>query len=110
MSTIDPVVTATRYEVSCLPPDHCGYRRSIVVIETRGHARGTNPIEHVWAVSYEGWAYDVEGEPSMEPRPSERTPEWLERHRHDLDTATAIARLVAHTVAADLTRPNGGAR
>ena len=106
MSTIEPVLTATRYEVSCLPPDHCGYGRSIVVVANRSNAADPNP--RVWSVDLDGWVYDRDGEPSLEPRPSERTPEWLDRHRHDLDTALRIAALVARTVAGDLTR--GGAR
>ncbi|MGW6121473.1 hypothetical protein ACWFRF_20695 [Nocardia sp. NPDC055165] len=36
----DPVITITRYSVSCLPPDHCGYGRSLVTIEPRGKNLG----------------------------------------------------------------------
>lgn len=102
MSTPEPIVTATRYEVSCLPPHHGLYRQSIVVVERRGLGHHDR-----WSVGLDGWVYDRDGEPSLEPRPSERTSEWLERYRHDLDTATSIAQQVARTVAADLT---GGAR
>lgn len=99
MSTTEPTVTATRYEVSCLPPEHCGYRRSIVTIEHRGENR--------WAVMIDGCAHDANGEPSIEPRPSERTDEWLARYRYDLETATAVASKLARVIAAMLT---GGAR
>ncbi|MFD3431132.1 hypothetical protein [Nocardia fluminea] len=87
----DPVITVTRYSVSCLPPDHCGYRRSIVTIEPRGKNR--------WTVLCDGWAHDVNGEPSMEPQPSERSAAWLAKHSHDLATATVIAENLARTIA-----------
>lgn len=106
MSTIDPTVTPTRYEVSCLPPDHRQYGRSIVVVANRGAAADANP--RVWSVDLDGWVYDCDGAFSTDRQPSERTPEWIERYRHDLDTALRIAGLVARTVADDLTR--GGAR
>lgn len=97
----EPTVTATRYTVSCLPPDHCGYSRSIVAIECRD--RVADPSQPVWAVTINGWIYDRDGEPSIEPMPSERHRDWIARHRHDLDTALSIAKLIARTVAADLT-------
>ncbi|MBW0275025.1 hypothetical protein ATM97_27880 [Nocardia sp. MH4] len=99
MTTPEPTITATRYEVSCLPPEHAAHRRSTVAIERRG--------PDSWAVMIDGFAHDAHGEPSIEPRPSERTDEWLARYRFDLETATAVASKLARIAAAMLT---GGAR
>ncbi|WP_280305658.1 hypothetical protein [Nocardia neocaledoniensis] len=83
----EPLVAATRWEVSCLPVDHAEYRRSVVMIDQRG--------PDSYAVIADGWVHDAEGNPAAEPRPSERSEDWLARYRHDFPTAVALAKNLA---------------
>lgn len=92
---LEPLITATRWEVSCLPEDHVGYRRSIVTIDRRG--------PDSYAVAYGGFVHDAKGTPEIEPPASERSPEWLARFRHDYPAAAALASRIARVVAVSLT-------
>ncbi|WP_043648110.1 hypothetical protein [Nocardia thailandica] len=91
----EPTITATRYEVTCLPTTHPAYARARVTVEQRG--------VDSWAVMISGMAHDAHGEPSPDLRPSEITDEWRARWRMDLDTATATAQRLARVAAAILT-------
>ena len=90
-----PTVTATRYEVTCLPPTHPAYARARVMVEQRG--------VDSWAVMISGMAHDAHGEPTPDLRPSEISDEWRARFRMDLDTATATTQRLARVAAAMLT-------
>ncbi|MBF6213735.1 hypothetical protein IU487_22215 [Nocardia puris] len=91
MPEIPPArITIDRYTVSCLPEDHPELAHFTVDVEYRGRGR--------WAVARYKRCYDADGREDWEPIPSERTDEWLDRHRHDLDAALDIARRVAPTL------------
>ncbi|MGW3545875.1 hypothetical protein ACWDNI_35780 [Nocardia niigatensis] len=87
MTTPEPVAIVTRYDVSCLPRDHQEWGLFSVSVEQRSPDR--------WAVKHFSNCYDIDGNPSYESLPSERRDEWLERYRHDLDTALALAKRIA---------------
>lgn len=82
-----PAIRVTRYDVTCLPPDHMEARHFTLTVEYRG--RG------LWAVLDGPFALDAAGARSHEPRPSAREDGWLAAHRFDLDTALTIATRVA---------------
>ncbi|MGW5387147.1 hypothetical protein [Nocardia sp. NPDC003963] len=86
----EPAVTVTRYEVSCMPLDSINALGLTVTVEHRGNDR--------WAVKRLSSCYDIDGNPSYESIPSEREEEWLERYRHDLDTALELAKRIAPTL------------
>ncbi|AHH16568.1 hypothetical protein NONO_c17680 [Nocardia nova SH22a] len=94
MSTPEPRVTVTRYDVSCLPQDDINALSYTVHVEYAGYGR--------WAVRRMQRCYDIDGREDWEPIPSEREDEWLARFRHDLPTALEIAKR-----AAPLIRVNG---
>jgi hypothetical protein len=86
-----PEVHVTKYLVSCLPLDSGNAAIWGVDVEYAGRGR--------WAVRQRGHScYDIDGNTSWEPIPSEREDEWLDRHRFDLDTALELARKVAPTI------------
>lgn len=87
----EPTFTPTVFEVSCIPQvGHPDRSLFTLTVEYRGAGR--------WAVRQSGWCYDIDGERDYESIPSERREEWLERHRFDLDTATALAKRIAPTL------------
>lgn len=79
----DPKVTATRYEVSCLPQDDIN--RSYFTIDVEYRGRG------LWAVSRYRQCLGSDGEWDFESIPSERKDEWLATHRFDLEAALRLA-------------------
>lgn len=83
----EPTVRATRYEVSCVPPDHALHRHMALHVVWRGGDQ--------WAVT-QPWepapCLGADGEWEYEPHPSERTDEWKAAHRFDLDTALDLAK------------------
>lgn len=87
MPAPEPTVRATRYEVSCLPPDDINTRHFTITVEYRGHGR--------WAVLDGPFALDADGEPDYEPRSSICEDEWLSSHRFDLNTALELAKKTA---------------
>jgi hypothetical protein len=85
MSTPEPIVTVTKYEVSCLPIDHRERPHFTIFVEWRGVDR--------WAVC-DGFrsCLGADGVWGYEPSPSNREDDWLDAHRFDLDTALALAK------------------
>lgn len=81
------LVEPTRYEVSVLPADDINRLHFTVNVEARGHGR--------WAVAWHGRCLDANGNWDWEPSPSNRDDDWLDAHRHDLETALDLARDVA---------------
>lgn len=87
----EPNVRATRYEVSCLLPDHIDVDLFTIAVEWRGKDR--------WAVLLRGhWALGTDGEWSREPIPSYREDDWLASHRFGLDEALKLAKREAPKV------------
>ncbi|MEU6057959.1 hypothetical protein [Streptomyces sp. NPDC047097] len=80
----EPIVQATRYEVSILPAGDINYSVFVLAVEWRGGDR--------WAVVRHRECLAADGNWSWESLPSEREDEWLAKHRFDLDTALALAR------------------
>ncbi|MEO3978812.1 hypothetical protein [Streptomyces sp. CAU 1734] len=80
----EPVVTVARYEVSLLPETDINRHVFTLRVEYRGHSR--------WAVTDGHRCLAADGTWSWESIPSERADDWLDRHRHDLDTALDLAR------------------
>ncbi|WP_189160936.1 hypothetical protein [Sphaerisporangium melleum] len=80
-------MTATRYEVSCLPVDHRERRHFTLTVEYRG--RG------LWAVSDGFEVLGKDGTWDHEPLSSSREEDWIAAHRFDLDTALEIAKKAA---------------
>lgn len=76
-------IQTTAVLVSLLPPDHELYIHYTISVEWRGKDR--------WAVVYNGYVVDADGEWDYEPRVSERTESWLKRYRFDYDTAIQLA-------------------
>ncbi len=77
--------------MSCLPLD--GTERSwggVFTVHVQWSAVGD-----LWAVRANGRVYDAAGVELYEPIPSERDDEFLARFRHDLNTALAVAAVVA---------------
>jgi hypothetical protein len=83
-------VQPTRYEVCALPPHFKAWRHFVVDVEYRGEGK--------WAVIRNGMCLDKNGHRQYEPSSSNRTDEFLERYRHTLDDALAIARREAPRV------------
>jgi hypothetical protein len=91
MTDPTPHVHITKYLVTCLPLDSIDSSTWSVDVEYAGFGR--------WAVRLRGHScYDIDGNQSWEPIPSEREDAWLGRHRFDLDTALELARKVAPTI------------
>lgn len=82
----DRLSTATRFEVSALPDDHDARRYFVLHVVHRG--RGTWAVIQPWEPAA---CLGVDGEWDWQPRPSERTDEWISAHRFDLDTALRLA-------------------
>lgn len=84
----DPQTRITRYEVSCIPPDHIDADSFTIAVAWRGRDR--------WAVLLRGmWCLGTDGKWDHEPIPSERTDEWKATHRFDCETALKLAREAA---------------
>ncbi|EFE65828.1 predicted protein [Streptomyces viridosporus ATCC 14672] len=80
----EPIVQATRYEVSLLPEGDVNRLLFTINVEYRGDNR--------WAVVRHRLCMNAEGVWSWESVPSEREDEWLAAHRFDLDTALRLAK------------------
>ena len=78
-----PTVRAARYEVSCVPEGHIDSDLFTIHVEATGLGR--------WAVRRHGRCLNRDGVWGYEPIPSSRRDDWLDEHRFDLDTATALA-------------------
>lgn len=89
----EPTVRVTRYEVSCLPEGHEMRHHLMVRVEYRG--RDTWAVVLPWEPTP---CLGADGDWDYEPRPSERSDEWLATHRFDLDTALRLAKEVAPTL------------
>ncbi|WP_405137447.1 hypothetical protein [Nocardia sp. NBC_01388] len=83
----EPVVTVTRYEVSCLPEEHRDRRSFSMSVAYRGGEK--------WCVTDTFECYDLDGHPSFEGRASCRDDAWSARHWFDLVTALALANRLA---------------
>lgn len=77
-------VRVTRYEVCCLPPDHIEAPHFTITVEWRGG--------DLWAVCRFKECLGTDGVWDWEPSPSNRTDEWKNAHRFDLDSALALAK------------------
>ena len=87
MPTPEPTVRVTRYEVTCLPPDHPEAHHFTVRVENRG--RG------LWAVTDGAHCLGKDGRWDYEPLPSNREDDWRASHRFDRDTALDLAKKAA---------------
>lgn len=96
----DPIVTTTRYEVSCLPADHPWRRHFTITVEYRSDgqwvsseggaflaADGTWSWGYSWRDGSQGPKTDAEHREVQEGYEA-----WKATHRFDLDTALALAR------------------
>lgn len=83
----EPTERVTRYEVSCLPPDHIDAPHFTITVEWRGG--------DLWAVCRFRECLGTDGEWDYEPSPSNRTDEWKNNHRFDLASALALAQAAA---------------
>jgi hypothetical protein len=91
---ITATVTATTYTITCLPGDVAdGHHWDLEVQFTGAHRFGKpRPANRQWAVRMrDHWCLSNEGKWDMESIPSERTDEWFETHRFDLETALKLA-------------------
>lgn len=80
----EATVRVTRYEVSCLPPDHPEHRRFRLTVEIQDR--------YGWTV-HDGYScYAVDGTPADGLSVYERTDEWIAAHRFDRDTALDLAK------------------
>lgn len=77
-------VRVSRYEVSCLAPDHRSYPHFTIAVEDRGDDR--------WAVMHGTRCLSNTGSWDREPPNSEREDDWLEAHRFDLHDALELAK------------------
>lgn len=85
----DPEVRATEYQVSVVPEDHELYETLVVTVQWRSPR---------WAVLRRRWCLGVDGVWDLEMIPSERSAEWIRRHRFDLDQALELAKAAAPAV------------
>ncbi len=83
----EPTVRATRYEVSCLPPDNINAHHFSITVEWRGRDR--------WAVCRFKECLGTDGEWDYEPMSSSREDDWLATHRFGLDEALELAKTAA---------------
>jgi hypothetical protein len=88
----------SRHDVCALPEGHEEYHSYLIVVERCSQPEGTV----LWAVRRNRQCLAVDGTWSYEPQSSSREDEWLAAHRHDLNTALALAEKHAPLVA-----PNG---
>lgn len=86
----EPTVEATRYTVSLLPETALEYTVFAISVERR--------VPGGWAVLRNSWCLSADGEWEFEPRPSERTDEWIASHRFTVDRAIELAKAAAHDV------------
>lgn len=84
----DLINYATEFQFPVFPEGHESWdiAAETVTVAKRGDDR--------WAVLTRGFCHDVDGNGEYESIPSERTDEFKQRFRHDLDTAVRIAREV----------------
>lgn len=87
---MEPVVRITRYIVSCFPEDDEDASTWDIIVEERSAGR--------WSVATLFQVYDIDGEPTYEPSPSNRDDDFKAKYRFDLVTALALAARVAPTV------------
>lgn len=80
-------VEATVYTVYALPGDDLDAHTWCLTVESRGEGQ--------WAVCRMGRTLSRDGRWEHEPIPSSREDDYLIQHRHDLDTALALAREAA---------------
>jgi hypothetical protein len=77
-------VRVSRYEVSCLAPEHRSSPYFTIAVEDRGDDR--------WAVLHWTRCLSSTGSWDREPPNSEREDDWLEAHRFDLHDALELAK------------------
>ncbi len=87
MTTPEPHVQATRYEVSLFEQEHDARRHFTITIEWRG--------PDSWAVLDGPYCLGCDGAWEYEPQPSNRDDAWIASHRFDLETAKELARKAA---------------
>lgn len=87
---IEVTTTATEYTVSALPEAHDDHLLYALKVAYRGKGR--------WAVTRLGRCLGADGQWDWEPTPSERTEEWRNTHRFDLETALRLAQEAAPKV------------
>lgn len=80
-----PTVRVTRYEVSCLPPDHHHAADFTVTVECDEQGR--------WMVRRGAQVLSQEGVWVPEPGPFERTREWEQAHLFTEAEAVRLARV-----------------
>lgn len=93
---IDLINYATEFQFPVFPEGHefWDIAAQTVTVAKRGDNR--------WAVLTRGFCHDVDGHPEYESIPSERSDEFKQRFRHDLDAAVRLARdVVAPSVRAE---------
>ena len=84
--TAEPIVTPTRYQVTCIPESVNPLESDLfaITVEYRGHG--------LWAVLKRRECLSKSDEWDYEPLPSSREDDWLAEHRFDLDTALERAK------------------
>lgn len=80
-----PTVRVTRYEVSCLPPDHHHAADFTVTVECDEYGR--------WMVRHGAQVLAMDGTWAHEPGPFERTAEWEATHLFTEENAVRAARI-----------------
>ena len=81
-----PTVRVTRYEVSCLPPDHCYAADFTITVECDEYGR--------WMVRRGAHVLSSGATWAPEPGPFERTTEWERTHLFSEEQAVRLARIV----------------
>lgn len=84
MTTPEPVVQATEYEVSILPEDDINRSTFAITVQYRGEGR--------WAVIRHSSCLGADGTWDFGVKEYDRGEAWLNAHRFDLDTAIRLAR------------------
>lgn len=88
MTDLRPRLKTTRYDVSCLPESHPDRHAYTLLVEYRGRGK--------WCVRDDvGFCYDRDGNRSYESLPTNRTCEYLERHRFSMLDALMLAKQLA---------------
>lgn len=77
--TLPVTIEPTAYTVSALPAGHDRFHDFTITVERRSQGQ--------WAVVRWGSCLSSDGTWDHEPLPSNRTDDWLARHRFDLETA-----------------------
>ena len=86
----EPRVTPVKYEVSIVPATDKEAHYWSVTVEYRGDGK--------WAVCHNGMTMTKTGRWTWEPSGSRRGKGYLKAHRHDKDTALALAKVASRTV------------